>query len=80
MALTLPYLEKYVTVPLAIGAVKFYQIFLQPFLKMLLITTTGHYSACKHSPTCSQYTILQIRKHGTITGLKNGIIRIWNCR
>ena len=65
---------------LAITAVKAYQRVLQPLLYLVLVTTTGHYSKCKHVPTCSQYTILQIRKHGTITGLKKGVIRIWNCR
>lgn len=65
---------------LAITAVQIYQRFLQPLIYLVLITTTGHYSKCKHVPTCSQYTILQIRKHGTITGLKKGLIRIWNCR
>jgi uncharacterized protein len=65
---------------LAITAVKGYQSVLQPLLYLVLISTTGYYSKCKHVPTCSQYTILQIRKHGTITGLKKGVIRIWNCR
>ncbi len=57
-----------------------YQRILQPFFRVLSITFFGYYSHCKHTPTCSRYAILQIRKHGTITGLKKGLIRVWNCR
>ncbi|MBW7955112.1 membrane protein insertion efficiency factor YidD [Patescibacteria group bacterium] len=64
----------------AIAAITLYQRLLQPFIKICLLIFIGHYSQCKHDPTCSQYTINQIRRHGTIQGLKKGIVRIWNCR
>lgn len=45
----------------------------------LLYSAFGVVSGCKHSPTCSQYAILQIEKHGTITGLRKGLWRIIHC-
>lgn len=64
----------------AIWAITLYQFILQPIIKSVLLVTLGHYSQCKHHPTCSQYTVSQIKTHGTIQGLKLGVIRIWNCR
>ena len=37
-----------------------------------------HY-ACKHIPTCSQYTIQAIEEYGTIKGSYLGIKRILKC-
>lgn len=65
---------------LSIGLIVAYQLFIQPAIKVLLLSVWGYASQCKHQPSCSQYAILQIRKHGTITGLKKGLTRIWNCR
>ena len=36
-------------------------------------------SACRFSPSCSQYMILSLEKHGLILGLWNGIKRITKC-
>jgi len=49
-----------------------YQQLLRPFITVFLLSAFGYASQCKQTPTCSQYTIFQIRKHGTITGLKLG--------
>ena len=67
-------------VRVSIGSIQLYQAFLRPFLTVWLVQNFGFVSQCKQNPTCSQYTIHQIRKHGTITGLKKGLIRFWNCR
>jgi uncharacterized protein len=35
--------------------------------------------SCRFYPTCSEYTIEAIKKHGAIHGLKMGFIRIIKC-
>ncbi|MBP9700439.1 membrane protein insertion efficiency factor YidD, partial [Candidatus Woesebacteria bacterium] len=34
---------------------------------------------CKHSPSCSEYTIRAITRHGTIKGTFLGVKRILTC-
>lgn len=36
--------------------------------------------SCLHTPTCSNYMILAIEKHGALVGLAVGIKRIVRCR
>jgi len=50
------------------------------FITALLKSTLGFSSKCKHSPTCSEYTAAMVKKHGIISGLFNGLVRIINCR
>lgn len=36
--------------------------------------------ACRHYPTCSQYAIEALQRHGVIRGLKLSLCRVWSCR
>lgn len=55
---------------LLISLVKFYQHFISPLTP----------SACRYSPTCSQYTLEAIQKHGPVRGTWLGIKRIARCQ
>lgn len=59
--------------------IRFYQIFLRPLLTQLYMVGFGFQYHCVFKQSCSEYTIFQIRKHGTITGLKNGLQRFSRC-
>jgi uncharacterized protein len=54
---------------LLVAGVRLYQIFLSPFL--------GRH--CRFQPSCSQYFILAVRKHGAMRGAWRGIRRIGRC-
>ncbi len=49
--------------------VRFYQIILSPLMP----------AACRYSPTCSQYTIEALQKHGLFYGGFLGLKRILSC-
>jgi hypothetical protein len=49
--------------------VKFYQYAISPMLG----------SSCRYYPTCSQYTIEALKKHGPIKGLWLALKRIASC-
>ena len=57
-----------ITLPLVL-LVRLYQVALSPLLP----------SACRYSPTCSQYTIEALQTHGLIKGGWLGIKRILSC-
>ena len=52
-----------------IGGVRCYQICLRPILP----------SVCRFYPSCSEYFILAVRKHGPLRGACKGIGRICRC-
>lgn len=52
-----------------IGLVRLYQGALSPYLP----------NACRYSPTCSQYMIEALQKHGPIRGGWLGLKRIGRC-
>ena len=52
-----------------IKIIRFYQILISPHLG----------SNCKFSPTCSNYAIEALRKHGLIKGFYLSLIRILKC-
>ena len=54
---------------LLIWAVMFYQRFAPIRIRAM----------CRYEPSCSEYMILAIAKHGAIRGLKMGLSRIWKC-
>lgn len=58
--------------------VRFYK-FLATFKHNLLFSLFGFSSACHQNPSCSRYTLLQIKKNGTIIGLLQGLWRSLNC-
>ncbi len=37
------------------------------------------YSNCKYHPTCSEYTVQAIKKHGLAKGLSKGVVRVLKC-
>jgi len=49
--------------------------FHRPILKMLFLSD----SACRFTPTCSQYTYQAVEKYGAMKGLYLGIRRIIRC-
>ena len=54
---------------LLIGMVKVYQYTLSPLV--------GHW--CRFQPTCSNYFILSVKKHGALRGSIRGLWRICRC-
>lgn len=59
--------------------IQVYQFF-HPVIHTINLSVFGFSSVCRQTPTCSEYTISQIKKHGTITGLKRGVARVSKCR
>jgi putative membrane protein insertion efficiency factor len=53
-----------------IGIVKLYKAFVSPFLP----------SACRFHPTCSEYAMQAIEKHGSINGARMAIYRLLRCQ
>ena len=49
--------------------IRFYQVAISPILP----------SACRYTPTCSQYTVEALQKHGLIKGGWLGLKRIVSC-
>lgn len=61
---------------LAIFAIRLYQIIVSP----LLLVVTGQKNACRYQIPCSEYAILQIKKHGIIRGSYYAARRLLSCR
>jgi uncharacterized protein len=61
--------KKWASYPL-IGLVKFYQNFISPFTP----------ASCRYTPTCSQYTLEALQKHGAFEGGWLAIKRISRCQ
>lgn len=55
--------------------VRGYQIFLSPILHAL----AGPFGGCRFRPTCSQYYIDAVQRHGAIRGSWLGACRILRC-
>ena len=49
--------------------IKLYQFFISPFLGL----------NCRFNPTCSNYAINALKKHGLIIGLYYSVLRISRC-
>ena len=54
---------------LIVAAVWCYRVTLGPFMG-------GH---CRYQPTCSQYMLDAVRKHGPVVGLYRGVRRLLRC-
>ncbi len=52
-----------------IAGVRFYQACIRPLLPPL----------CRFHPSCSEYMILAVRKHGPVCGACKGVWRICRC-
>ncbi|HQB69464.1 MAG TPA: membrane protein insertion efficiency factor YidD [Paludibacteraceae bacterium] len=60
---------KKIIIYLLILPIRFYQAAISPMFP----------SSCRYTPTCSQYSIEAIKKHGPLKGLWLGIKRILRC-
>lgn len=60
---------KRLIVVILILPVRFYQLAISPMLP----------PSCRYVPTCSQYTIEALRKHGPVKGLWLAVKRILRC-
>ena len=49
--------------------IRVYQFILSPILK----------NNCRYMPTCSEYSIISLKKHGTIKGISLSVKRILRC-
>ncbi len=54
---------------LFVGILKGYKLFLSPLLP----------SACRYYPTCSEYMMEAIGKHGCVKGVWLGVLRLGRC-
>lgn len=61
-----------------IKLIEFYQTYLSFDRGLLAVFAPG--GACKHSPTCSEYTKQMIVKYGVAKGIYEGGKRIISCR
>ena len=52
-----------------IGLIRFYRIFISPLLG----------NNCRHTPTCSEYGIIALKKHGVFKGIFLTAKRILKC-
>ena len=52
-----------------VGGVRAYQILLRPLLP----------AVCRFTPSCSEYFILAVHKHGPLKGACKGVWRICRC-
>jgi putative membrane protein insertion efficiency factor len=52
-----------------IAGIRFYQICISPYFV----------SSCRFYPSCSEYAIIAIRKHGPFRGLLMSVTRILRC-
>lgn len=59
-----------------IGAIKAYQFFLSPFLKQIF----GMQRMCRYNPSCSDYAIVVIKRHGIIQGSRMALKRLLSCQ
>lgn len=54
---------------IVIGLLKGYKLFVSPWLP----------SACRYHPTCSEYMLDAVRRHGTLRGVWMGVLRLGRC-
>ena len=60
---------KTIIISILIFLIKIYQWFISPLLK----------TNCRYLPTCSEYSIESLKKHGIIKGAYLSLKRILNC-
>jgi putative membrane protein insertion efficiency factor len=53
-----------------IGMVRLYKTYVSPFLP----------SACRYEPTCSEYAMEAVQKHGSLRGAGMAIYRVLRCQ
>jgi len=55
--------------------IRFYQKFIRPILHFM----GGPHSGCRFTPSCSNYCLEAVERHGVVKGLFYGIFRICRC-
>jgi putative membrane protein insertion efficiency factor len=60
---------RWLTSAVLIAGVLGYRVLLRPLLP----------SACRYYPSCSEYFILAVRKHGPVRGAWRGVCRVCRC-
>ena len=60
---------KKLIVALLVAPIRFYRRFISPMLP----------PACRYTPTCSQYAIEALQKHGPLKGLYLAVRRLQRC-
>jgi len=55
--------------------IRFYQKFINPILHFV----GGPYSGCRFTPSCSNYCLEAVERHGVVKGLFYGTRRICRC-
>ncbi len=61
---------------LVVALIHTYQLILGGRQGLLTLTVGG---GCKHSPTCSEYTVRQVREVGVVRGIYKGLRRFLSC-
>ena len=56
-----------------VGLVRAYQVGVSPLIGVVFGAT------CRFTPSCSEYMVLALRKHGPIRGLRLGLGRLLRC-
>ena len=59
------------TAKIYVAAVRTYQMSVSPHLEGWI--------RCRYSPTCSQYSVIAVQKHGIVGGLIRSVKRIASC-
>ena len=60
---------RFVLATVLIGGVRFYQVCLRPMLP----------AVCRFYPSCSEYFILAVHRHGPVRGACKGVWRVCRC-
>jgi len=61
------------------GFVAAYRFVFSPILHSMQRTLTGSAGACRFQPTCSEYAMLALRRHGTAHGARLALGRVLRC-
>jgi len=63
---------------IVVALIRLYQ---KTFTARYIIQKNLHipYHPCRFEPSCSEYTLLSVQKHGVIKGLKMGFAQILKC-
>lgn len=52
---------------------------LKPILDQIILTVFGTTHRCRFQPSCSEYTLQMIERHGIIIGLQKGLGQLKRC-
>jgi len=58
-----------------IALVRGYQWLVPPALRFM----TGSVVACRFEPSCSQYAVEALRRHGSVAGTRLSVLRLCRC-